>query len=173
MKKKLLYPGSSDTFENRQAVKATLASINAKTHKLLEAAGRQTPPPKPDRGPKNNVTYSLSEINKDIKEWMFEADMVLTPEQAKAIDDGQEDTPARSKRACITNPSGLWNPAIPINYTFDSSLCEFVQFLTGLVVLRYCIGIQRHQNEVPRKFEMHFLKDNSSPSIEHRVVFVI
>lgn len=43
MKKKLLYPGSSDTFENRQAVKATLASINAKTHKLLEAAGRQTP----------------------------------------------------------------------------------------------------------------------------------
>lgn len=109
IKKKLIHPGSTDTFENRQAVKAMLGSLNIKTRNLHRAGARRITvsprrvlvragliihlkptEPEPDRGPKNNFTESLSETNKDIAEWMFEADIALTPEQARAIVTGQQ-----------------------------------------------------------------------------------
>ncbi|KIH52662.1 hypothetical protein ANCDUO_17234 [Ancylostoma duodenale] len=130
MKGKLIHPGSSDTFENRKTVKDMLGALNIPTQKLHRAGQGVGPaptlPPLPDLGPKNNFsTPPLSKINKDILDWMYEGDIALMPDQAKAIVTGLQgggNAASRSKRSLQTDPAGFWNPLNPINYTFDSSL---------------------------------------------------
>ncbi|RCN42392.1 hypothetical protein ANCCAN_11636 [Ancylostoma caninum] len=88
VKDKLIHPGSSDTFENRKTVKQMLGALNIRTQKLHRAGGGPAPtlPPMPDLGPKNNFTTPpLSKLNKDILDWMYEGDIALMPDQAKAI----------------------------------------------------------------------------------------
>ncbi|EYB98935.1 hypothetical protein Y032_0126g1311 [Ancylostoma ceylanicum] len=134
IKGKLIYPGSSDTFENRKTVKDMLGALNIRTQKLHRAGQGGGPAPAlpkmPDLGPKNNFSApSLSQTNKDILDWMYEADIALTPSQASAIVtglQGGEDAASRSKRSLQTDPAGFWNPLNPINYTFDSSLTSDV-----------------------------------------------
>ncbi|KIH66010.1 astacin [Ancylostoma duodenale] len=134
MKEKLIHPGSPDTFENRKTVKEMLGALNLRTQKLHRAGQGVGPaptlPPLPDLGPKNNFTAPpLSKINKDILDWMYEGDIALMPDQAKAIVtglQGGEDGTSRTKRACQTDPAGFWNPLVPISYTFDSSLTSDV-----------------------------------------------
>ncbi|EYB98928.1 hypothetical protein Y032_0126g1308 [Ancylostoma ceylanicum] len=128
VKGKLIYPGSSDTFENRKTVKEMLGALNIRTQKLHRAGQGGGPAPAlpkmPYLGPKNNFSASpLSQTNKDILDWMYEGDIALMPNQARAIVTGlQENTTSRRKRACQTDPAGFWNPLVPISYTFDSSL---------------------------------------------------
>ncbi|WKY10288.1 hypothetical protein Q1695_002551 [Nippostrongylus brasiliensis] len=100
IRKKLIYPGSPDTIENRRKVKEMLGSLNLKTqnfHRAGDGDSTASPPPKPNNGPKNNFSKPITETNK-----------------------------GKSKRAAITDPTAWWNPAVPINYTFDSSLTSDV-----------------------------------------------
>ncbi|VDO28602.1 unnamed protein product [Haemonchus placei] len=95
MKRKLLHPNSSDTFENRKRVKEILGSLNLRVRNLHRAgAGKgpsTTPIPTPDLGPKNNFTDLTSEAHPEIADWMFEGDIALTPEQAEALVRGGND----------------------------------------------------------------------------------
>ncbi|EPB70293.1 astacin [Ancylostoma ceylanicum] len=90
VKGKLIYPGSSDTFENRKTVKEMLGALNIRTQKLHRAGQGGGPAPAlpkmPYLGPKNNFSASpLSQTNKDILDWMYEGDIALMPNQARAI----------------------------------------------------------------------------------------
>ncbi|XGW01411.1 hypothetical protein V3C99_013954, partial [Haemonchus contortus] len=149
MKRKLLHPNSSDTFENRKRVKDILGSLNLRVQKLHRAgAGKgpsTTPIPTPDLGPKNNFTDLTSEAHPEIADWMFEGDIALTPEQAEALVRGGNEGSSRKKRGFQTNPAFFWNPSSAIYYTIDSSLPssyvtlirQAIQFWTTHTCLRF------------------------------------
>ncbi|KAK6034364.1 astacin [Cooperia oncophora] len=123
IKRKLIYEGSPDTFENRKLVKDMLGSLNLRVrnlhragtgsghlHHFLISAQRTT------------FTDLSAEAHPDLAEWLFEGDIALTPDQAKAIVRGQNEPQASRKKRAQTNPAGFWSPSYPIYYTLDSSL---------------------------------------------------
>ncbi|PIO77647.1 hypothetical protein TELCIR_00228, partial [Teladorsagia circumcincta] len=124
VRRKLILPGSSDTFENRKLVKEMLGSLSLRVRNLHRAGQGTGPPTTPiptiDLGPKSNLTESTGEANPDLAEYMFEGDIVLTPDQAKAI--VRDGGASRKKRNCQTNPAYFWNPNTAIPYTIDNSL---------------------------------------------------
>uniref|UniRef100_A0A1I7XNG4 Metalloendopeptidase n=1 Tax=Heterorhabditis bacteriophora TaxID=37862 RepID=A0A1I7XNG4_HETBA len=163
IKEKLIYRGSEDNFDNRKAVKSILEAlntINQPSRKGGMGYGRTILPPKIDLGPKNNYSSpDITEINKEINEWMFESDMALSPEQAKAILDGQNeadsgDEKSRAKRSCQTNPAAFWSPHIPINYTLDKSLSNDAVSLIRRGVRFWnqntCLNFQENPNGMHR-----------------------
>ncbi|WKY10292.1 hypothetical protein Q1695_002553 [Nippostrongylus brasiliensis] len=127
----LIFPGSPDTYENRQLVKNILESLNIKMQNLHRASvgsgPATTPLPKPDLGPKNNYSLPISVTNKKVAPWLHEGDMALSPKQAKTIVSGKSGkSSTRDTRACITDPENFWDPLVPIPYTFDNSLASDV-----------------------------------------------
>ncbi|KAK5967275.1 hypothetical protein GCK32_015466, partial [Trichostrongylus colubriformis] len=66
------------------------------------------------------------ETNPEFSKYMYEGDIMLTPDQAKDIIERQIASGAdRKKRGIQTTSTGFWSPNNPINYTFDSSLHAF------------------------------------------------
>ncbi|CAJ0589500.1 unnamed protein product [Cylicocyclus nassatus] len=129
----LIYHDSPDTFENRKIVKFLLQSLRKRSRRIHLGRGitRERPPEMPDLGPKNNISApSISEANKDVADWMFQGDILLTPlqasllvsEQDKEEENQSENGTVRVKRACETNSALYWSPKVYINYTIDSSL---------------------------------------------------
>ncbi|VDK53737.1 unnamed protein product [Cylicostephanus goldi] len=127
--KTLIYRDSPDTFENRKIVKFLLQSLRTRSRRIHLGRGitRERPPEMPDLGPKNNISApSISETNKDVADWMFQGDILLTPLQASLLvseqDKEEGNGTVRVKRSCETNSALYWSPKVYINYTIDSSL---------------------------------------------------
>uniref|UniRef100_A0A1I7WVB5 Metalloendopeptidase n=1 Tax=Heterorhabditis bacteriophora TaxID=37862 RepID=A0A1I7WVB5_HETBA len=161
MEKLLIHSGSSDTFENRLIVKNILDTINMRQQKFRKN-GAQELQQKFNPRPKNNYSKpDIMEINKNISEWLFEGDIMLTPKQAYALlaERGGDALATYSscdqkKRAVQTNPFYFWNPAVAINYTLDIELSSSVASLIDQGVQYWqdntCLSFKKNANGLNR-----------------------
>ncbi|KAK6728795.1 hypothetical protein RB195_006068 [Necator americanus] len=126
MKERLILPGSEDTIEQRESVKNMLESLVIRNLPYQRGGARRKAIHIDPiyRAPKSNDTKpDIPELNQEVKKWLYEADMVLTEAQARALFTGLQPNRKR-KRSLQTDPRAYWTPSIPINYTFDTSLSD-------------------------------------------------
>ncbi|PAV70054.1 hypothetical protein WR25_14091 [Diploscapter pachys] len=115
---------SHDSLENRQAVKNILKNIELNEQKQNNAKKMRDMPiiqnsPNPISVPVKNETKGLQELNAKVADLLFQTDMALNIEQAKAIAGGAT---SRARRSATTDSKYYWDKNTPIYYEFDKAL---------------------------------------------------